>query len=38
MSKLKCAFPKAVRVRQYPRIRFGKLENVREHCRGLPTR
>lgn len=32
-----CKFPKAVHVRKYIRFRFGKFENVCEHCRSYPN-
>lgn len=31
-----CAYPKGVHVRAYVRFRFGRWENVIEHCRGYP--
>lgn len=31
-----CTYPKGVHVRAYVRFRFGKLENVCEHCRSYP--
>jgi hypothetical protein len=31
-----CMFPKAVHVRSYVRVRFGRLEQVCEHCRSFP--
>ena len=31
-----CMYPRAVRVRNYVRFRFGRLENVCEHCRSHP--
>lgn len=34
----KCSLKKPVPVRDYPRIRYGKKEHVRAHCRGLPSR
>ncbi|RFC68165.1 hypothetical protein DY251_07775 [Mesorhizobium denitrificans] len=35
---ISCSWPKSVYVRFYVRIRFGRLELVRHHCRGLPSR
>lgn len=32
-----CSLPKAVHVCYYTRVRFGKLEYVREHCRSYPS-
>jgi len=32
-----CTYPRAVHVRPYVRFRFGKLENVTEHCRSYPN-
>ena len=32
-----CMFPRGVHVRAYIRLRFGKLENVRQHCRSYPN-
>jgi len=31
-----CMYPQAVHVRQYVRFRFGRIENVCEHCRSHP--
>lgn len=31
-----CTFPKGVHVRNYPRFRFGRWEDVCEHCRRFP--
>lgn len=31
-----CMYPKTVHVRAYIRFRFGRLENVCEHCRSCP--
>jgi hypothetical protein len=31
-----CMYPKAVHVRSYARFRFGRVENVCEHCRHYP--
>lgn len=31
-----CTYPRSVYVRPYVRFRFGRLENVCEHCRSLP--
>lgn len=31
-----CSYPRSVYVRPYVRFRFGRLENVCEHCRGMP--
>lgn len=33
-----CSWPKAVYVTYYVRIRNGRLEFVREHCRSYPSR
>jgi hypothetical protein len=33
-----CPIDQPVSVREYSRIRFGKVEVVRAHCRGLPSR
>jgi hypothetical protein len=32
-----CPLDKPVPVQDYVRIRFGKLEHVKAHCRGLPS-
>jgi hypothetical protein len=31
-----CTYPKAVHVNTYKRLRFGRFEQVCEHCRSLP--
>ena len=31
-----CLYPMSVHVCSYVRLRFGKIENVREHCRSMP--
>ena len=31
-----CAYPRAVHVCRYPRFRFGRWEDVCEHCRSYP--
>lgn len=31
-----CMYPRAVYVRHYIRFRFGRWENVIEHCRSYP--
>ena len=31
-----CMYPRAVRVRDYVRFRFGRKEHVCEHCRSFP--
>lgn len=31
-----CSYPLGVYVRAYTRFRFGKLENVSQHCRSYP--
>ena len=31
-----CTYPMSVHVRNYVRFRFGRLENVCQHCRSLP--
>ncbi len=36
MNCISCTGLKPVFVRAYTRIRFGKLENVTQHCRSLP--
>lgn len=36
MICISCTGLKPVFVRAYTRIRFGKLENVTQHCRSLP--
>ena len=33
-SRLFCGVDKPVHVNAYTRIRFGRIEYVREHCRG----
>ena len=33
-SRLFCGVDKPVHVNAYTRIRFGRMEHVREHCRG----
>lgn len=33
---MQCMYPKAVHVCPYVRFRLGRLEHVREHCRGYP--
>lgn len=33
-----CKLPKAVHVRDYVRIRFGRVEFVTEHCRSYPSK
>lgn len=33
---MQCAFPKAVHVSPYARLRFGRMEHVCEHCRSYP--
>lgn len=33
----KCSYPKAVHVRSYMRVRFGRPEHVCEHCRSYPN-
>lgn len=38
MSWPSCPLQKPVPVRDYTRVRFKRLEFVRSHCRGLPTR
>jgi len=35
---LVCTLPKAVHVQWYVRIRFGRVEFVREHCRSYPSK
>lgn len=35
---LSCSLPKGVHVNCYTRIRFGRVEFVREHCRSFPTK
>lgn len=32
-----CTYPKAVYVRAYTRRRFGRTENVCQHCRSYPN-
>ena len=34
---LACEWPKGVHVTAYVRVRFGRLEFVREHCRSYPA-
>lgn len=36
MKCISCAGVRPVFVRAYTRIRFGRLENVTQHCRSLP--
>lgn len=31
-----CMYPRAVHVRNYVRVRFGRIEHVCEHCRSYP--
>lgn len=33
-----CLWPMPVRVVAYIRLRFGKIEHVRAHCRSMPKR
>lgn len=33
-----CQLPKGVHVREYVRVRFGRVEFVTEHCRSYPSR
>jgi hypothetical protein len=35
---LSCSLPKGVHVCNYVRVRNGRTEYVREHCRGFPSR
>jgi hypothetical protein len=33
-----CPIHRPVAVRDYLRVRFGRVEHIRAHCRGLPNR
>ena len=38
LAMVECVWPKGVSVCTYTRIRFGRIELVRSHCRSLPSR